>query len=56
MGWLLKKKHPDVFIEGAKVPVADIKNDPVVRFQTRLFKIFYLNHFECILCRFRPFV
>ena len=33
MGWLLVKKHPDVLIKGASVPMSDLLQDPVVRFQ-----------------------
>lgn len=35
MGWLLRKKHPAVFIKGKAVPVDDLKTDSVVRFQIR---------------------
>ncbi len=33
MGWLMMKKHPDVFIKGKNVDVSDLKADPVVKFQ-----------------------
>ena len=33
MGWLLMKKHPDVFIKGKNVDISDLKRDPVVMFQ-----------------------
>ena len=33
MGWLMMKKHPDVFIKGKNVDVSDLKTDPVVKFQ-----------------------
>lgn len=33
MGWLMMKKHPQVFIKGKNVDISDLKRDPVVRFQ-----------------------
>lgn len=35
MGWLMMKKHPQVFIKGKNVDVSDLYNDPVVMFQHR---------------------
>ena len=35
MGWLMVKKHPDVLTKGASVPMSDLLEDPVVRFQKR---------------------
>lgn len=35
MGWLMVKKHPDVLIRGASVPMSDLLEDPVVRFQQK---------------------
>ena len=37
MGWLMMKKHPDVFIKGKNVEISDLKADPVVRFQHRYY-------------------
>ena len=33
MGWLMMKKHPQVFIKGKNVDISDLKRDPVVLFQ-----------------------
>lgn len=33
MGWLMMKKHPQVFIKGKNIDVSDLKKDPVVKFQ-----------------------
>ena len=44
IGWLLMKKHPDVFIKGEAVDVSDLKRDPVIQFQIR----YYLP--LCLLC------
>lgn len=41
MGWLLRKKHPDVFIKGAKVNVDDLLEDPVIRFQKKYYYFLY---------------
>jgi len=35
VGWLLVKKHPEVFRQGKKVDCSDLLQDPVVRFQRR---------------------
>ncbi|XP_013790955.1 stearoyl-CoA desaturase 5-like [Limulus polyphemus] len=35
MGWLLKKKHPDVIKKGKTIDCGDILRDPVVQFQRR---------------------
>lgn len=35
MGWLMMKKHPDVFIKGKNVDMSDLYADPVVQFQHR---------------------
>lgn len=37
VGWLLMKKHPDVFIKGRNVDISDLKRDPVVQFQHRYY-------------------
>lgn len=33
MGWLMSKKHPDVFKYGKKIDMTDLTSDPVLRFQ-----------------------
>jgi stearoyl-CoA desaturase (Delta-9 desaturase) len=35
MGWLLMKKHPDVFKKGSKIPMDDLLADPVVYYQKK---------------------
>jgi stearoyl-CoA desaturase (delta-9 desaturase) len=35
MGWLMVKKHKDVFIKGKTVDMSDVESDPVVRFQQK---------------------
>jgi fatty-acid desaturase len=35
MGWLMVKKHKDVFIKGKTVDMSDVASDPVVRFQRK---------------------
>jgi stearoyl-CoA desaturase (delta-9 desaturase) len=35
MGWLLVKKHKDVFTKGKTVDMSDVESDPVVRFQRK---------------------
>jgi len=37
VGWLLVKKHPEVFRQGKKVDCSDLLQDPVVRFQRRYY-------------------
>lgn len=37
MGWLMMKKHPDVFIKGRNVDISDLQRDPVIRFQHRYY-------------------
>lgn len=37
MGWLMMKKHPQVFIKGKNVEISDLKNDPVAKFQRRYY-------------------
>lgn len=33
MGWLMMKKHPQVFIKGKNIDMSDLERDPVVKFQ-----------------------
>ncbi|KAH1021468.1 hypothetical protein HUJ04_010977 [Dendroctonus ponderosae] len=37
VGWLMCKKHPDVFTKGKTVDMSDVLNDPVVRFQRKYY-------------------
>ncbi|CAH1381448.1 hypothetical protein MTP99_005385 [Tenebrio molitor] len=39
MGWLLVKKHKDVFTKGKTVDMSDVASDPVVRFQRKYYII-----------------
>ena len=38
MGWLLMKKHPEVFEKGRKIPLDDLLADPVVYWQKKFYK------------------
>ena len=42
VGWLLMKKHPDIFIKGRNIDISDLKRDPVVMFQHRYYHILSL--------------
>lgn len=37
VGWLLVRKHPDVFAKGKTIDCSDLLADPVVRFQRRFY-------------------
>lgn len=37
IGWLLVKKHPKVRLQGAKVSLQDLEDDPIVMFQRRFY-------------------
>jgi len=37
MGWLLVRKHPDVFSKGKQIDLSDLLKDPLVRFQRRFY-------------------
>lgn len=39
IGWLMVKKHKDVFAKGATVDLSDLLEDPVVRFQKKFYLI-----------------
>jgi len=39
IGWLLVRKHPDVIEKGRKLELQDLKNDAVVMFQRRYYKL-----------------
>ena len=43
MGWLMMKKHPQVFIKGKNIDISDLRRDPVVMFQ---------HHYYLPLCFF----
>jgi len=36
-GWLLVRKHPDVIEKGKKVDISDLLNDPLLRFQRKIY-------------------
>ena len=42
IGWLLMKKHPDIFIKGCNIDLSDLKRDPVVMFQHRYYPLLSL--------------
>lgn len=55
MGWLMMKKHPQVFIKGKNVDITDLKRDPVVMFQHRHYlKLCFL--FSVLLPMFIPWL
>lgn len=35
IGWLMCKKHPDVYKQGRKVDMSDLENDPILLFQQK---------------------
>ena len=42
VGWLIKKKHPDVKSSALKLNFNDLKNDPIVSFQEKYYFSLYL--------------
>ena len=38
VGWLLMKKHPEVFRKGSKIPMDDLLLDPVVYYQKKYYR------------------
>ena len=42
IGWLMMKKHPDIFIKGRNVDISDLKRDPIVTFQHHYYLILAL--------------
>ena len=49
MGWLLRKKHPELILKGKKLDFTDLLRDPVVSFQYRYKKsisIFFAQYFS----------
>ncbi|ETV90558.1 hypothetical protein H310_14683 [Aphanomyces invadans] len=43
MGWLLMRKHPDVFKESKKINNTDLETDPIVQFQKRHYQLIALS-------------
>ncbi|RHY86205.1 hypothetical protein DYB37_013492 [Aphanomyces astaci] len=43
MGWLLTRKHPDVFTESRKINNRDLETDPIVQFQKRHYQVIGLG-------------
>ncbi|KAK3928748.1 Acyl-CoA desaturase [Frankliniella fusca] len=37
VGWLMMRKHPEVYRQGSKVDLSDVEKDPVVQWHTRNF-------------------
>ena len=35
MGWLMVRKHPDVFTKGKTVDMSDLERDPIVMWQKK---------------------
>lgn len=42
VGWLLTKKHPDVFLKGKTIDNTDLLNDPVVYYNKKFYIIWYI--------------
>ena len=42
VGWLLRKKHPELVIRAKEISFKDLESDPVVRFQKKYYTILYL--------------
>ena len=53
IGWLLMRKHPDIFIKGRNVDISDLKSDPIVMFHHRHYLILSLL-FSVLLPMFIP--
>ncbi|KAK7111603.1 acyl-CoA desaturase-like isoform X2 [Littorina saxatilis] len=43
MGWLLVRKHPDVKVKGQAIDLSDLKRDPVLRLQRKIYKPLMLS-------------
>ncbi|XP_075974459.1 acyl-CoA Delta-9 desaturase-like [Anticarsia gemmatalis] len=39
IGWLLIRKHPDIKAKGHTIDLEDVRNDPVLKFQKRYYRI-----------------
>ncbi|XP_026808731.1 acyl-CoA Delta(11) desaturase-like [Rhopalosiphum maidis] len=42
VGWLMQRKHPEVYRRGKTIDMSDIDNDPLVQFHTKHFLLFKL--------------
>ncbi|XP_003247697.1 acyl-CoA Delta(11) desaturase isoform X2 [Acyrthosiphon pisum] len=40
VGWLMQRKHPEVYRKGKTIDMSDINNDPLVKFHTKHFLLF----------------
>ncbi|XP_050532893.1 acyl-CoA Delta-9 desaturase-like [Daktulosphaira vitifoliae] len=49
VGWLMQRKHPEVYRRGKVVDMSDINNDPLVQFHTKYFILLKL-----LLCFYLP--
>lgn len=47
MGWLLCKKHPDVFKYGKRIDLSDLTSDPLLRIQHKFYPV--IVPFVCFL-------
>ena len=43
VGWLLTRKHPDIFIKGRNLNISDLIEDPVIRFQRKYYPLLYIT-------------
>lgn len=55
IGWLLCRKHPDVFTKGSTVSMEDLKQDSVVQFQRKYYK-FLATLFTFVIPTFIPYL
>lgn len=45
VGWLMQRKHPEVYRKGKTIDMSDIDNDPLVQFHTKcVFKVLVYIH------------
>ncbi|XP_022168651.1 acyl-CoA Delta(11) desaturase-like isoform X2 [Myzus persicae] len=49
VGWLMQRKHPEVYRRGKTIDMSDIDNDPLVQFHTKHFLLF-----KMLLCFIIP--
>lgn len=63
IGWLMMKKHPQIFIKGKNIDISDLRGDPVVMFQHRhylklcfLFSVFLPTTIPCLFWGESPVV
>lgn len=45
IGWLMVRKHKDVFEKGATVDMSDLEKDPIVMFQKKLVFFEFYNYY-----------